>query len=72
MIAVTTAGNRSEADQDPSTWLPPAAGYRCHYVTDWGADKTRWGPSVDPAERAALADVLGGCPDVPVTVTQAR
>ncbi|TVZ76891.1 HNH endonuclease family protein [Streptomyces sp. BK340] len=72
LIAVSAASNRSKADQDPSTWLPPAAGYRCQYVTDWVADKIRWGLSVDPAERAALAAVLDDCPDAPITVTQAR
>ncbi|MER6030721.1 hypothetical protein [Streptomyces sp. NPDC001851] len=72
LIAVSAASNRSKADQDPSTWLPPAVGYRCTYVTDWVVDKTRWGLSVDAGEQAALAEVLGSCPDVPVTVTRAR
>nr|WP_225817999.1 HNH endonuclease family protein [Streptomyces echinatus] len=72
LIAVSAASNRSKADQDPSTWLPPAAGYRCQYVTDWVADKTRWGLSIDTGEQAALTDVLTACPNVPVTVTAAR
>ncbi|MFE1198534.1 HNH endonuclease family protein [Streptomyces olivaceoviridis] len=72
LIAVSAASNRSKADQDPSTWLPPAVGYRCQYVTDWVADKTRWGLSIDTGEQAALTEVLGNCPDVPVTVTLAR
>ncbi|MGV9277755.1 HNH endonuclease family protein [Streptomyces griseosporeus] len=72
LIAVSAASNRSKADQDPTTWLPPAEGYRCQYVTDWVADKTRWGLSIDPSEQAALSDVLSSCPDVPVTVTLAR
>ncbi|MGW1807200.1 HNH endonuclease family protein [Streptomyces sp. NPDC002078] len=72
LIAVSAASNRSKADQDPTTWLPSAGGYRCQYVTDWIADKTRWGLSVDAAEQAALSDVLSRCPDVPITVTLAR
>ncbi|WP_329317870.1 HNH endonuclease family protein [Streptomyces sp. NBC_01715] len=72
LIAVSAASNRSKADQDPSTWLPRAAGYRCQYVTDWIADKIRWGLSIDTTEHAALADVLTTCPDVPITVTLAR
>ncbi|GAA5062206.1 HNH endonuclease family protein [Streptomyces similanensis] len=72
LIAVSAASNRSKADQDPTTWLPPAAGYRCQYVTDWVADKTRWGLTVDSAERDALADQLGRCPDSPITVILAR
>ncbi|MEV7817116.1 HNH endonuclease family protein [Streptomyces flaveolus] len=72
LIAVSAASNRSKADQDPSTWLPPAVGYRCQYVTDWVADKMRWGLSIDTGEHAALTEVLDNCPDVPVTVTLAR
>ncbi|MEW2254995.1 HNH endonuclease family protein [Streptomyces sp. NPDC047869] len=72
LIAVSAASNRSKADQDPSTWLPPAEGYRCEYVTDWIADKIRWGLSIDAIEQASLTDVLSRCPDVPVTVTTAR
>ncbi|MFD5589425.1 HNH endonuclease family protein [Streptomyces sp. NPDC127063] len=72
LIAVSAASNRSKADQDPTTWLPPAAGYRCQYVTDWIADKMRWGLSIDDSEQAALSDNLNGCPNVPVTVELAR
>jgi hypothetical protein len=72
LIAVSAASNRSKADQDPSTWLPPAAGYRCQYASDWVADKTRYQLSVDPGEEAALTEALAGCPDVPITVTLAR
>lgn len=72
LIAVSATSNRSKADQDPSTWLPTAVGYRCTYVTNWVADKTRWGLTVDGAERAALGDVLEECPNVPVPVTLAR
>ncbi|MFF0463830.1 hypothetical protein [Streptomyces mexicanus] len=62
----------SKADQDPATWLPPTAGHRCLYVTDWVADKLRWGLSVDADERIALAKTLNRCLDSPVTVTLAR
>ncbi|MFF9244688.1 HNH endonuclease family protein [Streptomyces sp. NPDC014776] len=72
LIAVSAASNRSKADQDPTTWLPPAAGYRCQYVTDWIADKMRWGLSIDPSEEAALSDSLSRCPNVPITVRLAR
>nr|WP_235903040.1 HNH endonuclease family protein [Streptomyces sp. 1-11] len=72
LIAVSAASNRSKADQDPSTWQPPAEGYRCQYATDWVADKTRWELSIDAVEQAALTEVLSHCPDVPVTVALAR
>ncbi|MGV9420014.1 HNH endonuclease family protein [Streptomyces sp. NPDC003674] len=72
LIAVSAASNRSKADQDPSTWLPPAQGYRCQYVTDWIADKTRWGLSIDATEEAALTGELSRCPNAPITVTTVR
>lgn len=72
LIAVSAASNRSKADKDPSEWLPPYEGYRCQYVTDWIADKTRYQLSVDPTEEAALAENLSRCPDVPITVPFAR
>ncbi|MEV0442890.1 HNH endonuclease family protein [Streptomyces spectabilis] len=72
LIAVTAASNRSKADQDPSTWMPPSAGYHCRYVSDWVAVKTRWGLAIDPAEAAALARTLGECPNAPIGVTTAR
>ncbi|MFG3361261.1 HNH endonuclease family protein [Streptomyces griseofuscus] len=72
LIAVSAASNRSKADQDPTTWLPSATGYRCTYVTDWVADKTRWGLTVDEGEHEALADQLSQCPNAPITVTLAR
>lgn len=72
LIAVSAASNRSKADKDPSEWLPPYAGYWCRYVTDWVADKTRWGLSVDTTERDALTQQLASCPDEPITVTLAH
>ncbi|MBP5910764.1 HNH endonuclease [Streptomyces sp. LBUM 1478] len=72
LIAVSATSNRSKADQDPATWQPPAEGYRCTYATDWIAIKTRWGLTVDPAEQAALTEVLDGCPDTVIEVIRAR
>jgi hypothetical protein len=72
LIAVSATSNRSKADQDPTTWQPPAEGYRCTYATDWIAIKTRWDLTGDPAEQAALTEVLDGCPDTVIEVTRAR
>ncbi|MGW2938313.1 hypothetical protein ACWDA7_42540 [Streptomyces sp. NPDC001156] len=46
--------------------VAPFPGYRCQYVTDWVADRTRCGLAFEPAE------ILTRCPDVPVTVTLAH
>ncbi|MFE1444146.1 HNH endonuclease family protein [Streptomyces sp. NPDC058739] len=72
LIAVSASSNRSKADQDPTTWQPPAEDYRCTYATDWTAIKTRWGLAVDAAEQSALTSILDGCPNTPVEVTLAR
>ncbi|MEU3663994.1 HNH endonuclease family protein [Streptomyces sp. NPDC032940] len=67
LVAVTARSNRSKADQDPSTWLPPAAGVHCRYIAEWVGTKLRWALSADEAEAAALAEVAAGCPDQTVT-----
>ncbi|WP_239589918.1 HNH endonuclease family protein [Streptomyces aureoverticillatus] len=72
LIAVTAASNRSKSDQDPSTWMPPAAGYHYAYATTWVTIKTRWGLAVDLAEASALASTLGTCPNTPIEVDLAR
>jgi tetratricopeptide (TPR) repeat protein len=49
---------------------PPYAGYWCTYVISWIADKTRYQPTVDPAEQTALAERLAICPDQPITIAR--
>lgn len=61
LVAVTASANRSKADQDPSSWLPPAADARCRYTTEWVQTKYRWHLTVDPVERDALAAQSAGC-----------
>lgn len=70
--ANSRASNRSKSDKDPSAWLPPFAGYRCQYATDWVADKTRYQLSIDPGEEAALSESLSRCPNESIQVTFAH
>ncbi|MFF0747155.1 HNH endonuclease family protein [Streptomyces sp. NPDC004111] len=72
LIAVSAKTNRSKADQDPTTWMPPAEVDHCAYVTEWAAVKVRWQLTVDPAEANALAQTTVTCSNVPVKVTLAR
>jgi hypothetical protein len=72
LSAVSAASNRSKADQDPATWLPPAEADWCDYLAGWVAVKTRWRLSVDQAEQRTLTELAGQCPDAPLTVTTAR
>ncbi|MER7201914.1 HNH endonuclease family protein [Streptomyces sp. CB01635] len=72
LIAVSAKSNRSKADQDPATWMPPAASDHCDYLRDWIVVKVRWQLAIDPAEQSALSDDLAQCPNAPVKVTLAR
>ncbi|MFG3369636.1 HNH endonuclease family protein [Streptomyces sp. NPDC048156] len=72
LIAVSAKSNRSKADQDPATWMPPAESDHCDYVRDWIVVKVRWQLAIDPAEQTALSEDLTHCPNAPVKVTLAR
>ncbi|MFJ8827619.1 HNH endonuclease family protein [Streptomyces sp. NPDC102467] len=72
LLAVSAKTNGAKGDKDVAEWLPPFAGDRCTYVTDWVAAKMRWQLSIDPAEKAALGKELDSCPNTPVKVTFAR
>ncbi|MGQ4339921.1 HNH endonuclease family protein [[Kitasatospora] papulosa] len=66
LVAVTAKTNRSKADQDPSTWLPPLADARCTYAADWVATKLRWGLTVDQPEADALTTLAESCGQQPL------
>ncbi|GAA1069070.1 HNH endonuclease family protein [Streptomyces sanglieri] len=66
LVAVTARTNRSKADQDPSTWLPPLADARCTYAADWVSTKLRWGLTVDQAEATALTELASTCGPTPI------
>ncbi|MEU6571987.1 HNH endonuclease family protein [Streptomyces parvulus] len=71
LVAVTARSNRSKSDQDPATWLPPAAEVHCRYVAEWVGTKLRWTLSADETEAAAMREVAAGCPGQTVTYEQA-
>ncbi|MEX2289053.1 MAG: DUF1524 domain-containing protein [Mycobacteriales bacterium] len=67
LLAVDGPANMSKGDGDAATWLPPNKSFRCPMVARQVAVKAKYGLWVVPAEREAIARVLGGCPgqDVP-------
>ncbi|MFF8572697.1 HNH endonuclease family protein [Streptomyces sp. NPDC015408] len=67
LVAVTARSNRSKSDQDPATWMPPAAEVHCRYIAEWVGTKLRWALSADEAEAEALREVAAGCPETTVT-----
>jgi hypothetical protein len=63
LFAVDGPTNTRKSDGDAATWLPPRKAFRCTYVAHQIAVKRAYGLWVTPAEKAAMARVLGTCPD---------
>jgi hypothetical protein len=61
LLAVAGDLNSAKGDGDAATWLPPARGYRCSYVSRQVAVKSRYVLSVTAAERDAMLAVLSSC-----------
>lgn len=68
LAAVTDNVNQSKSDQDPAEWMPSLSGVYCRYVGEWAAVKTRWGLTVDSAEKSALTSYAASCSNVTITV----
>jgi hypothetical protein len=68
LVAVTDNVNQSKSDQDPAEWMPPLSGVYCRYITEWVATKTRWGLTVDSAEKTSLTSYAAACTNSTVTV----
>src|SRR5262249_28449747 len=66
LLAVSGAANEQKGDADAASWLPPARAFRCSYVARQVAVKARYHLWVTPAEHAAIARVLSGCPGQPL------
>ncbi|WP_432088473.1 HNH endonuclease family protein [Streptomyces sp. bgisy095] len=61
LVAVTARTNRSKADQDPATWMPPLPDAHCRYIGEWTATKLRWDLAVDQSEAEALKVYAEAC-----------
>ena len=59
--AVDGPANQEKSDQGPATWLPPAAAYRCVYVTRFAFVVGRYGLEIDEEDRDAIDGVLAAC-----------
>ncbi|WP_316309467.1 HNH endonuclease family protein [Clavibacter michiganensis] len=59
--AVDGPTNGSKSDQGPATWLPPAAGYDCLYVTRFAYVLHTYALTIDDADRAAISHTLSTC-----------
>lgn len=61
LIAVSASSNRSKGDQDPSSWWPEEADYRCTYSKMWIATKHEWELTLQAEEKSALTEGLATC-----------
>ena len=68
LVGVTDNVNQSKGDQDPAEWMPPLSSVHCRYLGEWAAVKTRWGLSVDSAEKSVLTSRANACTNVTITV----
>ncbi|MFJ3786326.1 HNH endonuclease family protein [Streptomyces sp. NPDC090093] len=66
LVAVTARTNRSKADQDPATWMPPLPDAHCRYIGEWTATKLRWDLAVDQSEAEALKVYAEACETIVV------
>ena len=62
LLAVDGSANMQKSDKDASGWLPKNKAFRCSYVARQIAVKGKYNLSVTPAEKQAMARVLGSCP----------
>ncbi|MBB5871441.1 hypothetical protein F4553_004820 [Allocatelliglobosispora scoriae] len=68
LAAVTDNVNQSKGDKDPAEWMPPLTSVYCRYIAEWAAAKTRWGLTVDTAEKSSLTSRAAACTNVTITV----
>jgi len=54
LVAVVASANRQKGSKGPEAWLPPNLAYRCPYIADWVAIKTRWSLQETRPERDAI------------------
>lgn len=66
LLAVKGSVNQSKGAGDAATWLPPDKAFRCEYAARIVAVKTKYGVWVTAAEKAALLQILAGCPGQPL------
>jgi hypothetical protein len=68
LLAVDGPTNQAKSDEAADGWLPPNVDFRCEFVALQVAVKAKYDLWVTAPEKAAMTEVLAGCPeqDVPV------
>ncbi|MHA7270095.1 HNH endonuclease family protein [Arthrobacter sp. HLT1-20] len=62
LLAVDGDANQDKGASDAASWLPPSKKFRCHYVARQISVKAAYRLWVTPAEKGAMVNVLGRCP----------
>jgi len=62
LMATQRSLNSQKKDGDAATWLPPLKSYRCAYVAQQIAVKSKYGIWVTKAEKEAMVRILSACP----------
>lgn len=62
LLATQRSLNSQKKDGDAATWLPPLKSYRCAYVAQQIAVKTKYAIWVTKAEKDAMVRILAACP----------
>ncbi|MEV6768544.1 HNH endonuclease family protein [Nocardia sp. NPDC051030] len=60
LLAVQKQANQDKGSKTPDQWKPRHE-YWCDYARRWVAVKVRWGLTVQPTEKSALAEMLDTC-----------
>ncbi|MET8747559.1 DUF1524 domain-containing protein [Streptomyces sp. NPDC004728] len=61
LIAVLYSSNRKKGDKDPGDWKPSLQSYWCTYSRAWISVKASYQLTANPAEAAALSEMLDTC-----------
>ncbi|WP_331754146.1 HNH endonuclease family protein [Streptomyces sp. NBC_00826] len=61
LIAVSAGSNRAKGDKDPGNWKPSLQSYWCTYSRAWISVKATYHLTANPAEAAALSQMLDTC-----------
>lgn len=63
LAAVDGSANQQKSDSDAASWLPKNKSFRCQYVARQISVKKKYNLWVTEAEKSAMSNVLGGCPE---------
>lgn len=63
LAAVDGPANQQKSDSDAASWLPKNKSFRCQYVARQISVKKKYNLWVTEAEKSAISNVLGGCPE---------